>query len=74
MPGAEIVVRVTPNASREQVTLDGSRFVIRVTCVPEDGKANRVVTLLLAKAPGVAPSRRVLVRGTAGRNKVFRVE
>ena len=49
VPGAEIVVRVTPNASREQVTLDGSRFVIRVTCVPEDGKANKAVTKLLGK-------------------------
>jgi uncharacterized protein len=74
VPGAEIVVRVTPNAAREQVTLDVSRFVIRVTCVPEDGKANRAVTRLLARALGVAPSRLVLIRGTAGRDKMFRVE
>jgi len=74
VPGAEIIVRVTPNAAREQVTLDGSRFVIRVTCVPEDGKANRAVTKLLARALGVAPSRLVLIRGTAGRDKVFKVE
>jgi uncharacterized protein YggU (UPF0235/DUF167 family) len=74
VPGAEIVVRVTPNASREQVTIDGSRFVIRVTCVPEDGKANKAVTRLLAKALGVAPSRLVLIRGMTGRDKVFRVE
>jgi hypothetical protein len=74
VPGAEIVVRVTPNASREQVTIDGSRFVIRVTCVPEDGKANKAVTKLLAKALGVAPSRLVLIRGMTGRDKVFRVE
>ena len=73
-PGAQIGVRVTPNASRAQVTLDGSRFVIRVTCVPEDGKANKAGTRLLAKALGVAPSRLVPVRGTAGRDKVFRVE
>jgi hypothetical protein len=74
VPGAEIVVRVTPNAARAQVTLDGRRFVIRVTCVPEDGKANKAVTRLLAKALGVAPSRLVLIRGTAGRDEVFRVE
>lgn len=73
-PGAEIVVRVTPNASREQVTIDGSRFVIRVTCVPEDGKANKAVTRLLAKALKVAPSRLVLIRGMTGRDKVFRLE
>jgi uncharacterized protein len=74
VPGAEIVVRVTPNAARAQVTLDGSRFGIRATCVPEDGKANKAVTRLLAKALGVAPSRLMPVRGTAGRDKVFRVE
>ena len=56
------------------MTLDGSRFVIRVTCVPEDGKANKAVTRLLARALGVAPSRLMPVRGTAGRDKVFRVE
>ena len=67
-------MRVTPNAAREEVTLDGSRCVIRVTCVPEDGKANKAVTRPLARALGVAPSRLVLVRGTAGRDKVFRVE
>ncbi len=74
VPGTEIVVRVTPNASREQVTLDGSRFVIRVTCVPEDGKANKAVIKLLAKALGVAPTRLVLIRGMTGRDKVFRLD
>ncbi|PZQ95964.1 MAG: hypothetical protein DI533_17535 [Cereibacter sphaeroides] len=69
----EIVVRVTPNASREQVTLDGSRYVIRVTCPPEDGKANKAVTRLLAKALKVPPSRLVLVRGATSRDKLFRV-
>ena len=74
LPGTEIAVRVTPNASREQVTLDGTRFVIRVTCLPEDGKANKAVTRLLARALGVPPSRLVLVRGAAGRDKVFKME
>ena len=59
---------------RAQVTPDGSRFVIRVTCVPEDGKANKAVTRLLAKALGVAPSRLVLIRGMTGRDKVFKVD
>ena len=74
VPGTEIPVRVTPNASREQVTLDGSRFVIRVTCIPEDGKANKAVQKLLAKALGLAPTRLTLIRGTTGRDKVFRVD
>ncbi len=73
LAGTEIVVRVTPNAARDQVTLDGTRFVIRVTCVPEDGRANRAVQKLLAKALGVAPTRLTLIRGETGRDKVFRV-
>ncbi len=73
-PGTEITVRVTPGASREQVTLDGSRWVIRVTCPPEDGKANRAVTKLLAKALRVAPTRLTLIRGEASRDKVFRFD
>ena len=72
-PGRFIEVRVTPNASREQVTLDGDRFLIRVTCPPEDGKANKAVTQLLAKALGLPPSRLTLVRGHTGRDKQFQV-
>lgn len=73
-PGRLIEVRVTPNASREQVTLDGDRFLIRVTCPPEDGKANKAVTRLLAKAIRVASSRLTLVRGQTARDKLFRVD
>lgn len=68
-----IDVRVTPNASREQVSIDGERYLIRVTCPPEDGKANKAVTKLLAKALGVPPSRLTLVRGHTGRDKLFQV-
>lgn len=74
IPGAEILVRVTPNARREQVTLDGGRFVIRVTVPPEDGKANKAVQKLLAKALGVAPTRLTLLRGASARDKVFRLD
>jgi uncharacterized protein (TIGR00251 family) len=74
VPGTIITVRVTPNASREQVTVDGSRYVIRVTVPPEDGKANKAVTKLLAKALRIAPSRLTLVQGASGRDKLFRVD
>lgn len=73
-PGSLVTVRVTPNASREQVTVDGSRYVIRVTVPPEDGKANKAVTKLLAKALRIAPSRLTLVQGASGRDKLFRVD
>jgi uncharacterized protein (TIGR00251 family) len=73
-PGTLIEVRVTPNAGREQVTLDGSRYLIRVTVAPEDGKANKAVTKLLAKALRVPPSRLTLVKGATGRDKLFRLD
>lgn len=73
VPGAEISVRVTPKASRNAVSADDIGVRVSVTTVPEDGKATAAVAKLLAKALGIAPSRLVLVRGAASRDKVFRV-
>ncbi len=72
-PGAEIAVRVTPNASRNAVTDADGQVQVHVTAVPEDGRANREVVRLLATALGVAKSRLVLVRGQRSRDKVFRL-
>ena len=73
-PGAEIAVRVTPRASRHSVTLEGTIVAIRVTAVPEDGKANTAVRALLAQALGVRQTRLRLVRGATSRDKAFRIE
>jgi len=52
-----IEVRVTPNASADEIALpagDGSRTLsIRTTAAPEDGKANRAVLRLLSRALGL---------------------
>lgn len=73
--GAHFDVRVTPRAGREAIEEgpDG-RLVIRVTAAPEDGKANKAVTKLLAQALGVAKSRLTLTRGTTSRDKQFRLD
>lgn len=70
-----IAVRVTPNASRNEVKPAEGEGPLRVyvTTVPEDGKANRAVQKLLAKHLGVAPSRLTLVRGGTSRDKVWEV-
>lgn len=73
-PGAEIAVRVTPKAARNEVTLGDAGLRVYVTVVPEDGKANKAVIKLLAQALGVAKSRLELVRGASSRDKVFRLE
>lgn len=72
--GAEIAVRVTPKAARNCVSVEGDLIRVSVTVVPEDGKATKAVTKLLAASLGVAKSRLVLVRGATSRDKVFRID
>ena len=68
-------VRVKPGARRSEILgWQGDALRVRVTAPPADGQANHAVTALLADALGIAPSRIVLVRGAASRDKLFRVE
>jgi len=73
--GGLLEVRVQPRARRNEVVgqPDGV-WRVRVTAAPEGGEANRAVIALLADTFGVAPSRIVLVRGAASRDKLFRIE
>ena len=76
--GDTLRVRVTPKASRERIVsemqTDGSVLLrVYVTCVPEDGKANKAVIALLAKALGVAKSRVVITHGLTDRNKIIHI-
>ena len=71
--GAEISVRVTPKASRNAVVAEDGAIRVYVTVVPEGGKANAAVAMILAKALGVAKTRLTLVRGETARDKVFRL-
>lgn len=74
-PGREFRLKVVPRAGRESLELLPDGLVqIRVTAAPEDGKANRAVQKLLAKALGVAPSRLELLRGATSREKLFRLD
>lgn len=66
-------VRVTPNASHEALTVEDGQLRARVTVVPEDGKANKAVIKLVAKALGIAPGTVELVRGATSREKVLKV-
>jgi uncharacterized protein len=72
-----LAVRVTPKASRNEVTglytaADGAvSLSVKVTAAPDKGKANAAVTHLLAKKLGVAKSTLTLVKGDTDRNKTF---
>ena len=74
VPGTEIAVRATPRAARDAVTVAGDLVRIRVTAVPEKGKANAAAAGLLAEALGVLKSLLTLLRGAASRDKTFRIE
>lgn len=70
-PNTPIRVRVTPNASRDNVELRGDIFYIFVTATPENGKATAAVQKLLAKALGVAKTDLTLTHGATSRDKTW---
>ena len=67
-------IRVRPKSGRNSIEVEGDRVTVRVTAVPEDGKANDAVVALMAKRLGIARSRVRIVRGHRGRDKRLRVE
>ncbi len=74
VPGGELVVRVTPGASRETIAEDDGGLKVSVTAPPENGKANQAVQKLLARALGIPKTRLTLLRGAGSRLKTFRME
>jgi hypothetical protein len=75
LPGTIIAVRASPGARRTAIErrADGT-LKISVTDPAQDGRANTAIRRVLAKALGVAPTRLRLVRGDAGRDKLFLLE
>ncbi|MFT3670604.1 DUF167 family protein [Aestuariivirga sp.] len=77
--GLHLFVKATPKASRDEVTgivplADGREAVaIKVTSVPEKGKANAAIVGLIAKSAGIPKSALEQVAGETDRNKVFRI-
>ena len=70
----ELDIRVQPRASRNAIEIDGERITVRVTALPESGKANNAVVALLAKRLGV-PKRSVqIVRGHKSRDKRISID
>ena len=72
------MLRVTPNARTERLAIEPDatgtlKLKLWVTVPPEDGKANKAVLALLAKALCLPKSAVTLVRGESSRTKVFHV-
>jgi uncharacterized protein len=72
---AELRVRVTPRAARNELAgeRDGA-LLVRVTAPPEGGRANTAVCRVIAKALRIAPTRVSVARGAGSRDKLIRVE
>ena len=77
--GLLLSLRVTPKASRDEVAglhvaADGAvSLAVRVTAVPDRGKANKAVIETLARACGLPKSVFQLVSGETDRNKTILV-
>jgi uncharacterized protein (TIGR00251 family) len=72
--GIIVAVRLTPKASSDAVTgveesADGWVLKARVRAIPDKGKANDAVAVLLAKWLGVPKSSATLVAGGKSRSK-----
>jgi uncharacterized protein len=73
--GAALAVRVTPRASRNEITeiqSDGT-VKIRLTAAPVDGEANKALIAFLADVLGVPPSNLDIVAGMSGKDKLVAV-
>ena len=77
---AVLRLRVTPNAGRDAIegyeTLaDGTTVLrLRVSAVPDKGKANAAVLALLAKALGIPKSTLTITSGETARLKTVRID
>lgn len=77
-PPDTLRVKVTPKAKAERIlkaqATDGTTlYKIYVTAAPEDGKANKAVVALLAKALGVPKSAISITQGQTTRHKTISI-
>ena len=75
-----LTVRLTPNGGRDAIdgleaAADGEEHLkVRVSAVPEKGKANQALIAFLSKKLGLAKSKLSLISGETQRKKILRIE
>ena len=75
-----LIVHLTPKASANKIegwalNAEGQKVLrVRVTAVPENGKANEALIKLLSKTFHLSQSKIVLIRGEISRIKHFNVD
>lgn len=77
--GDVIKIRVTPKASSNRIKVekqaDGSDLIrVYVTTVPEDGKANKAVVEILAKALDAPKSSLTITQGLTSKDKTISIQ
>ena len=72
----KIEVRITPNASKDEITgkAEDGRLRVRIQSPPVDGAANRRLIRFIAKTAGVAKSKVRIVRGERSRDKALEID
>lgn len=73
--GVAMAVRITPRASRNEVTAiqeDGT-VKVRLAASPKDGDANTALVKYLAEVLGVSAAKIEIVAGETGRDKLISV-
>ena len=67
-------IKAVPGASRDQIAgVIGDRLKVRVSAPPEDGKANKAISKLLAKALGVKNAQVSIESGATNPEKIIRI-
>lgn len=77
--GGILHVRVTAKAAANRVKVedlaDGTKLIrVYVTVAAEDGKANKAVLKILAKALKISPSSLSIIKGIASRDKTIAIK
>ncbi len=71
----KIKVKVKPNSKKEEIKkIEEDFYEIRVTVVPEKGKANKKVIEILSKHLKVPKSKIKLVKGEKSKEKIFEID
>lgn len=73
--GVALAVRVTPRASRNEVTEIQSDGTVKVRLVapPADGDANKLLIVFLSEVLGCKPNQLDIVAGLSGRDKLVSI-
>ncbi len=73
--GAALAVRVTPRASRDEITeiqSDGT-VKVRLTAPPVDGDANKALVKFMAEVLGTTMNKIEIVAGLSGKDKLISI-